>query len=192
LVLSYYNNINIVFILFNILVFCVSYINNIWILKNCIVYIVSHINPVLRKLYEDEFLKLKLSFKERKIESCHKCDVVFLKIYFLWFIFNIPIIILIIDWTPIKIPNKIGFTQDLWMYRYSSWKIDHFDLTSFAFWPSTKEYTLLKIVNHTSRIRNICGMYKYITYIIINHYMDDQKLITFWCQWNHFKGSVYL
>jgi len=66
------------------------------------IYCESHTNPVSRKLYEDEFHKLKLTFKKRKTDTCHKCDVLFLKIDFLWFIFNIPIIILIIDSTPIK------------------------------------------------------------------------------------------
>ena len=65
-------------------------------------YCGSLTNHVLRKLYEDEFHKLKFSFKKRKNDVCHKCDVLFLKIYFLRFIFNIPIIKLIIDSTPIK------------------------------------------------------------------------------------------
>ncbi|KAF0711166.1 Uncharacterized protein FWK35_00031289, partial [Aphis craccivora] len=52
-------------------------------------YLLSHLNmtkiynlycenvdgPVSRKIYESEFKKMKLSFKERKTDSCHKCDV---------------------------------------------------------------------------------------------------------------------
>jgi len=59
-------------------------------------------NHKLRKLYEDEFHKLKILFKKRKNDVCHKFDVLFLKIYFLRFIFNIPIIKIIIDSTTIK------------------------------------------------------------------------------------------
>ncbi|CAH1710610.1 unnamed protein product [Aphis gossypii] len=36
--------------------------------------------PVSRKIYESEFKKMKLSFKERKTDTCHKCDVLFMKI----------------------------------------------------------------------------------------------------------------
>lgn len=37
-------------------------------------------NPVSRKIYECEFRKLILSFKERKTDTCHKCDVFHIKI----------------------------------------------------------------------------------------------------------------
>lgn len=36
--------------------------------------------PVSRKIYENEFHKLKLAFKERKTDTCHKCDTLFMKI----------------------------------------------------------------------------------------------------------------
>jgi len=36
--------------------------------------------PVSRKIYESEYKKMKLLFKERKTDTCHKCYVFFIAI----------------------------------------------------------------------------------------------------------------